>query len=121
MSNQVQLEYQQIGIVFPSQVQENTFTNAAIHYLDHNLTSTVRGSFYGTIFQHFFVPFSSVTFRLNTAKTNGCTKLTLLESFTEVRPTQEGKLEPMQRNSLAANSSTRSATDGADTRLAVHG
>ena len=124
MSNQVCMEHQQSGIVFPSQLQESTFTTATIDYQDHNLTSTAQSSFYGTtfsIFQHFFVPFSSEIFRLNTNKTDGCTKLTLLESFIEVRPTPEAKSEPMQRNSLATICNTRSTTDEADTRLAALG
>ena len=124
MSNQVCMEHQQSGIVFPSQLQESTFTTATIDYQDHSLTSTAQSSFCGTtfsIFQHFFVPFSSEIFRLNTTKTDGCTKLTLLESFIEVRPTPEAKSEPMQRNSLAKISNTRSTTDETDTRLAALG
>lgn len=124
MSNQVCMEHQQSGIVFPFQLQESTFTTATINYQDHNLTSTVQNSFYGTtfsIFQHFFVPFSSEIFHLNTTKTDGCAKLTLLESFIEVRPTPEAKSEPMKRNSLATIRNTRSTTDEADTRLAALG
>ena len=54
-------------------------------------------------------------FRLNTTKIDGCTKLVLLELFTEIRPTPEAKSEPMQRNNLTTNNITRLATDEADT------
>ena len=113
------MEYQQIGISISS---SRKHIHKCCYPLSRSQLNIYSSRFFlRHNFSTFFVSFSSVTFRLNTAKTDGCTKLTLLESFTEVRPTPEGKLEPMQRNSLAANSSTRSATDGADTRLAVHG
>ena len=60
-------------------------------------------------------------FRLNTTKTDGCTKLVLLELFAEIRPTTESKPEPMQRNSLIINNITRPATVEADTWQAVLG
>ena len=40
ISNQVCDEYQEVGVVYPSQLQDNTFTTAAIDNLDHNLTSS---------------------------------------------------------------------------------
>lgn len=69
----------------------------------------------------FFVQFSSVPFRLDTTKIDGCTKLVLLELFTEIRPTPEAKPEPMQRNNLTINNITRPATDEVDTWQAVLG
>ena len=60
-------------------------------------------------------------FRLNTTKTDGCTKLVLLELFAEIRPTTESNPEPMQRNSLIINNITRPATVEADTWQAVLG
>ena len=86
---QVSAEYHESWIVCPSQLQDHVFTTAVIDHLDHYLASTTaQSSFYGatiSILQHASVPISSPLFWLNTTKTDRCTKLWLLESFTEIR------------------------------------
>ena len=106
-SNQVCVEYQERGTVCSSQLQDHVFTTAIIDNLDHNLISaTAQNSFHGTaisIFQHYAVPISFPPFQLNTTKADRCTKLSLPEFFTKIRPTLEVKPEPPQHASLTVS------------------
>ena len=105
ISNQVCSKYQESGMVCPSQLKDNIFTTAAIDNLDHNLTSaTSQGSFHGTtisIFQHPSDPLPNPLFLLETSNTKRSTRLSLPESFTELRPTAEPKSEPTQNTRVS--------------------
>ena len=126
ISNNVCVEYQEKETVYPSQLQDHLFTIVAIDNIDHNLTSaTAQSLFHGTtisIFQDCAVPISSPPFRLNTTKAYWCTKLSLPESFTEIRPTLEFKAETPKLTSLTVSGNQKtSVLNEADTWLAVLG
>ena len=99
IKNQVCEEFEKEGFVSPPHLENDVFTTAAIDNLDHNpMSVTAESSFRGTtisIFQHFLKPgYTKIPFHMkDVMSSKRKNKSSLPESYTDIQPTKESKVE----------------------------
>ena len=96
--NQVCMEYQANGLVYPIDLKKNVFITAAIDNLYHNPSSaTAESSFHGTtisVFQHADYHLSLPSFRVDANNSGRRKQGKLPVSYTDFQPTVSEKPEP---------------------------